>query len=94
MASLAVGHEVRIPCEVSEGAFPGERLVTIDSAVGPVSGFVKEEEIVSSGGRSYLSGVVESVDDNTVTVRLRGSFFRTTGIAYLRKENLEQPLCA
>jgi hypothetical protein len=90
MASPRVGEEIRIPCEVSEGAFPGERLVTIDTVVGPVSGFVKEHQIVTSGGRQYLPGVVESIEGDTISVRLCGSFFRTTGIAYLKKESLER----
>jgi hypothetical protein len=88
MTRPELGEKVLVPTDVGEGAFPGEQLVTVDTATGPVSGFVKSDKIIRQHGNSYLEAVVQGYEDNSLQVRLTGSFFTTTGIAYIRDEKL------
>ena len=84
---LEIGETINIPCEIGEGAFPGECLITVDTTLGPISGFVRTGDVKRApGGSPYVVGIIEDVDGDTVAVRLKGSFFRTTGLTYLRKE--------
>lgn len=87
MAELEIGQVVGIPCDVGQGAFAGEHLVTIDTAEGPVSGFVSIEDLLEmEGSRGLIRGVILELAEETITVRVRGSFFTTTGVTYLPKE--------
>lgn len=87
MANLEPGENVGIPCQVSNGAFPGEYLVSFDSINGPVSGFVGADALEShADGETYLIATVVQADQDTVTVWIKGSFFTTTGLAYFRRE--------
>ena len=87
MTRLERGEEVRIPCDVKQGAFPDEHLITIDTISGPVSGFVTSDKILRLEGETgYIQGVVQDVTEDTVIVWMRGSFFTTTGLAYLSRE--------
>jgi hypothetical protein len=82
------GDEVMIQCETGQGAFPTEVLVTFETVDGPISGFVRRENVVQrdTGDIGYLKGVVKDVSQDIVTVLVRGSFFTTTGIAALRRD--------
>lgn len=75
------GEKVLVPTEVKAGAFPGERLVTVSTDTGPISGFAKTDVIVARGGGSYLVGEVKNVSGSSSTIKLAGSFFTTTGLA-------------
>ena len=87
MQKFAVGQTVRIPCEVQRGAFPTEKLVTLETAEGPISGFVRAENVVGIKGHDgFIEATVEAISSDTVTVFLRGSFFTTTGLAYLNRD--------
>jgi hypothetical protein len=83
MPHLPIGEKVFVRTEVDDGAFPGEQLVTVETTTGPVSGFVRSDKIVHRHGNTYLLAEVEGYTDRVVTVRLSGSFFTTTGIAYI-----------
>jgi len=83
MPDLEPGEKVLVPTNVDDGAFPGENLVTVETKTGPVSGFTKAVNIVHKHGDSYLMAEVEDVSEDTLTVRLFGSFFTTTGLAYI-----------
>jgi hypothetical protein len=83
MPSLEPGEKILVPTDVDDGAFPGENLVTIETKTGPVSGFAKTVNIVQKHGDSYLMAEVQGVSEDTLTVRLFGSFFTTTGLAYI-----------
>jgi hypothetical protein len=85
---------VLIPCQVARGAFPGESLVTVDTVDGPVSGFVRTEDIVhNEDGENCLIGLVKDIKDDILVVYLKGSFFTTTGITYIPKDKAVE-LCA
>jgi hypothetical protein len=77
------GEKVLVPTEVESGAFPGEKLVTLETQSGPVSGFAKTDTIIEqSVGKYYLPAEVKEVTQRTLTVLLlSGSFFTTTGLA-------------
>jgi hypothetical protein len=75
------GETVLVPTNVKAGAFPGERLVTVSTSAGPVSGFAKADAIVNRGTEQYLVAEVKNVSAQTLTVKLTGSFFTTTGLA-------------
>ena len=80
---VAPGERIWIPVEAAEGAFPGESLVTLETNLGPVSGFTSKKDLHLIGDRYHMEAEVQEVSEDTVTVNLRGSFFTTTGVAYL-----------
>jgi len=88
MPSFAPGQAVRIRCEVQRGAFPTEVLVTFETAEGPLSGFVRRENVERAEGQheGYIRATIQEVSGDTITVVVSGSFFTTTGLAYLNRE--------
>ncbi len=88
------GMVVELTCTVASGAFPDEHLVTFEAIGGTVSGFVKPEEIKIIDGESRLRAVVKEVAPEQLTVLVRGSFFTTTGIAYVAPDARVQPVAA
>lgn len=75
------GEKVLVPTNAKAGAFPGERLVTVDTASGPISGFAKADAVIARGDGTYLVAEVKSVSGTISIVKLAGSFFTTTGLA-------------
>lgn len=87
MSSFAPGQSIRIRCEVQRGAFPTELLVTFETAKGPISGFVRSESVEQvEGQEGYIRATVKDVSRDTITVVVHGSFFTTTGLAYLNRD--------
>lgn len=86
MTQFEPGRTVAIPCDVAQGAFPDECLVTINAASGPISGFVSRDSVNVKGEIGYLNGIIQEVTDETVAVWIRGSFFTTTGLAHFSPE--------
>ncbi len=87
MATFVPGQSVRIRCEVQRGAFPTEWLVTFETVKGPVSGFVRSENVEQvEGQEGYVRATVKEVSSDTITVVVHGSFFTTTGLAYLKSD--------
>lgn len=85
-----IGQNAKVQCDVSPGPFSDEYLVTFESVDGLISGFVQAEDLILSGsGRGFLKGVVAEVDETTVTIKLRGSFFTTNGLAAIAKERAQ-----
>jgi hypothetical protein len=75
------GETVLVPTNVKAGAFPGEKLVSVNTERGIVSGFARADAIVEKGNDQYLRAEVKNVSAKTLTVKLAGSFFTTTGLA-------------
>lgn len=84
--ALTVGQEVWIRCTVQPGPFSDERLVTIESVQGPVSGFISNDELKEARGEHRVRGIVRSIGQTSVEVWIRGSFFTTNGLANVRTE--------
>jgi len=88
---LETGAEVQILCTAEIGAFPDERLVSIETYNGIISGFVSEADVHENpDGTTYLVGTIHGVEDDKIHVFLRGSFFTTTGIAMFSRKSMEQ----
>lgn len=83
------GKRVHIPCSLGDGAFPDEYLITIDTADGPLSGFVDSDDVIKDAGAAYVRGTVRGVEGDRIVVSLPGSFFTTTGIAHIAHRILE-----
>ena len=85
--ALAVGQEVWIRCTVQPGPFSDEPLVTFESIEGPVSGFIKTDELKTGArGKTSVRGIVRNIEKTFVEVWVRGSFFTTNGLANVRPE--------
>ena len=81
MVQIAVGKEVRVPCKVQPGPFSQEHVVTIDTVDGPISGFVRQENLVQLKSQWYVRGIVREMKKDVILVWIRGSFFTTNGLA-------------
>ena len=85
MKASRIGETIRIPVQVQPGPFSTERLVSFDSSDGPVSGFVPVDQILDVEGAKFIEATVVRISSGTVSVRLRGSFFTTTGLANIKQ---------
>jgi len=81
MAEIAVGKKVLVPCKVQPGPFSEERVVTIDTIDGPISGFVRRDDLAQKNEQWYVRGVVRDMKKDAVLVWIIGSFFTTNGLA-------------
>lgn len=79
--TFQIGDFVGVVCEVQPGPFEGERLVTIDTVDGAISGFVSTDELRQVENRWEVRGKVRAVFAETIEVWILGHFFTTNGIA-------------
>ena len=80
MPQFERGAFVAVPATVQPGAFPGEHLVTVSTTSGPVSGFVRDQDIIRS---DKIHAVVRESNSVSLVVHLAGSYFTTNGFAEL-----------
>lgn len=89
---LTVGDLVGVPCAIQAGPFPDEKLVTVETSEGRISGFVKESSLQvdpADPEHGRVKGTVVAAIDDSITVKLFGSFFTTAlGVASVRRNNL------
>jgi hypothetical protein len=78
---MNIGDTVGIQCTVKPGPFSGERLISFDTVDGPISGFVKEVDLTEIKTQWYVRAVIQGIADDVLTVRVKGSFFTTNGLA-------------
>jgi hypothetical protein len=90
MMSYAVGELVGVACSIQLGPFPDERLVTVETETGRISGFVKQGNLkIENPDQGFVKGTVVETDDDSITVKLFGSFFTTAqGVASVRADHL------
>jgi hypothetical protein len=81
MATFREGEFIGVQCEVQPGPFSGERLVTIETVDGEISGFVRESELRQLGDKWQVRGKVRRVHSDSIEVWILGSFFTTNGLA-------------
>lgn len=87
MTRFTIGQTILIRCEVQRGAFPTELLVTFETTEGPTSGFVRTESVERiDGHEGHIRAIVTDETNDTITVVVKGSFFTTTGLAYLKRD--------
>ena len=79
MAMFSKGDEVYVPCRAHPGPFPDERLIGIELEDGNVlSGFVDVEFLEEPNAETtFVQGTVMKVSENSVWIRVSGSFFQT-----------------
>jgi hypothetical protein len=87
MPGLTVGQEIWIRCKVQPGPFSDEKLITIDSVDGPISGFVSNDELRDGpDGSPAVRGIVHSIKSDYIEAWIRGSFFTTNGLTHVAPE--------
>jgi hypothetical protein len=86
MMALSVGQLVWVQCKVQPGPFSEEPLVTIQSVEGPVTGFVKSDELKSFNDQTTVRGIVRGIGRDHVEVWIKGSFFTTNGLTNVPTE--------
>lgn len=79
------GDLIGVVCEVQPGPFSDERLVTLDTVDGIISGFVKESELRENGSRWEVRGRIQEISGDRLKVQIYGSFFTTNGTAIISK---------
>jgi hypothetical protein len=79
---------VYVATDVDAGAFPGEKLVTIETDEGAISGFAKDDSIITENNKKYLKAEFRGISQSSMTVLLFGSFFTTTGLASIPKDRV------
>ncbi len=80
--AMKIGDTIGVQCEVRPGPFEGEKMITFDTVHGPTSGFVRSSELRHQETQWYVRAKIQNIiDDDTLEVRVRGSFFTTNGVA-------------
>jgi hypothetical protein len=81
MAAFHVGDFIGVQCDVQPGPFSEERLVTIETMDGKISGFVRQSELRQLDDRWQVRGKVRDIRLDSIDVWIFGSFFTTNGLA-------------
>jgi hypothetical protein len=90
--TFKVGDLVGVPCAIQAGPFPDEKLVTVETSDGEISGFVKESSLEidpHDPEHGRVKSAVVAATEESIVVKLFGSFFTTAqGVASVRRNNL------
>jgi hypothetical protein len=86
MEQIRPGMKIKIPCKVRPGPFSDDRLITLNTVDGYISGFVKEKDLITKDGKQFIGGVVQLIETHHLVVMVKGSFFTTNGIANIPRE--------
>lgn len=81
-----VGEIILVPVRAEKGPFSEECLISFDSIDGPISGFIRSDQVEKKDGRSFIQARVLKVEPKAITVQLHGSFFTTTGLAHIDRD--------
>jgi hypothetical protein len=84
--AVEIGRAVWIECQVQPGPFSEELLVTIETIDGPVTGFIKSEELRRTVDDTKVRGIVRKIGTDYLEVWIKGSFFTTNGLANVPTE--------
>jgi hypothetical protein len=92
MPTFSEGDVVGVPCTIQQGPFPDEKLITVDTIEGAMSGFVKVANLTINDNESgIVTGTVVAVSRDYITVKISGSFFTTAlGVAFVRGNQLRR----
>lgn len=84
--AINVGEIIGVGCQVQPGPFSEERVVTIETVHGPISGFVRETELKEARrGEWMVRAEVRAIRGEELEVLIQGSFFTTNGVASVPK---------
>ena len=68
-------------------SFLNERFISLETLHGVVSGFVSTDEVFDlKGDKGFIRGLIEDVKEDSIILRINGSFFTTTGLTALSME--------
>jgi len=81
--TLDAGDMILIPVKAERGPFSEECLISFNSLDGPISGFIRANQVVERDGQNLITARVLKVAADSITVQLHGSFFTTTGVAHI-----------
>jgi hypothetical protein len=81
MSGMKVGDMIGIQCDVRPGPFSGERMIKFDTVDGPISGFLRDYDLTQKNSQWYVRAVIQNIGEDTLEVRVKGSFFTTNGLA-------------
>lgn len=93
MTKFSEGDLIDVPCKIQKGPFPDEKLVTVKTDEGEISGFVKLDNLTTDNNfqSGFVKGVVFSASADSITVQLYGSFFTTAlGKVPVSRNNLRR----
>lgn len=83
MTGVNIGETIYIPVETGAGPFAGEHIISFETLDGPVSGFIRHDQVINNGGGCVVEATVLAVEPHRIAVQLHGSFFTTTGLAHI-----------
>jgi hypothetical protein len=81
MVEFKVGDVIGVRCRVQPGPFSDERVVTIETTTGPISGFVSVDELKQEDGAWFVRSTVRALTHDEIEILIKGSFFTTNGVA-------------
>jgi hypothetical protein len=82
----SAGDTILVPVKCERGPFSDERLISFDSLDGPISGFINSDQVEHRGGKAFIRARVLAVARDSISLRLHGSFFTTTGLAHIDRD--------
>ena len=79
--AFKAGDMIGVRCDVQPGPFEDEKLITIQTIEGAISGFVKRNELRELPERWEVRAEVREETAAYLEVWIQGQFFTTNGIA-------------
>ncbi len=83
--AFQAGDFVGVVCEVKPGPFSDERLVTLETVEGAISGFVNESELREGKEGWEVRGKIKEIIGEQLKIEIYGSFFTTNGTAVIQR---------
>ena len=83
---ISAGDVILVPVKAESGPFSEEYLISFNSLDGPISGFIRADQVVTRKGKTLIHARVLKVTKESITVQLHGSFFTTTGLAHIDRD--------
>lgn len=84
--ALRVGDIILVPVKAESGPFAEECLISFNSLDGPISGFIRADQVVKRSEKAHIRARVLKVTRESISVQLHGSFFTTTGLAHIGRD--------
>ncbi len=69
----AIGDMILVPVKKGPGAFVGECVISFDTLDGPVSGFIRVNQIVTREGHHFIQAKVLAVSNEGIVIDMRAA---------------------
>ena len=83
---FSAGDFVGVRCEVQQGPFDDEKMITVETVDGVIAGFVRSHELRQTEQFWEVRGKVQEINGETIKVLIYGNFFTTNGIASISRD--------